>query len=670
MHIHDGLLFPRDCVECPSQAPECQCGTGFQCVYTSRSCSACPSYSCVAAAGDSSGSGGGVSPGAIAGGVIGALLFLAASVALLIFYRRRQRAAKEGGPVAIAEAAPKKSDVPARAEAVLSRPDPVEKPRSPSPQEPEPESLRMYSVLSNSTINLDPHARYSSPSSHPTHPSARGSLQSNPFTDTHSIQTTSASTQSTNVIPIALVPHGSVASPPHSPASDKPSGASSSISTVPSRPTTRAPDLGLRFDPLSPGLNLEHVNVSKESFPRAPNAPYAHSQASGISGISSRASVMTSGSFASDMIYEAPQILTSTSGRVGVAKAEVISVPGSTPNTPMTADGLKPSAAARASRQQPGRSPLAKTSFGPADTLGESDMEGQEIEYTRHDPFGDEHTPRLPQTGDSTSTFGGVTTAHAPNTHQRPQNGAPATRPTSTLTQAASIIGAEIAGATVVRLDSAARGAEHRMTSAKLVSPSPSAASASALQAQQAHALATARARAAASGLPPPPNPRRVSEASVASAGGDSLLESFTFVPPSPISSRPPRSPLAQQATTLAAAQAHSQQQQQQQQAQQQAQGDGSTAPLNPPRTRQQQGLSTVSTNSSLEGYTFHIDQGLGQGPAPPLPPVPAAAMAAGASKRGLPHQRASLDTLALTADLSAFPLNFDEGRGSFDVSK
>ncbi|THH07472.1 hypothetical protein EW145_g3355 [Phellinidium pouzarii] len=89
--------------------------------------------------------------------------------------------------------------------------------------------------------------------------------------------------------------------------------------------------------------------------------------------------------------------------------------------------------------------------------------------------------------------------------------------------------------------------------------------------------------------------------------------------------------------------------------------------------------MSTASTSSALEGYTFHIDQG--QGSIPPMPPIPDSALPQAASSHSRPppssangklgqRQRASLDTLALTADLSAFPLNFDEGRGSFGVSK
>lgn len=515
---------------------------------------------------------------------------------------------------------------------------------------------------------------YANPSSNSRRQSSHGSVQSNPFTDSQSIQTASGSSQSTNVIPIALVPHGSLTSPQRSqsPISDRPSQMQSSLlstssaGTTPSVPTRPAvsPDLGIRFDPLSSSLNLEHVNVSKESF-RPPNAPYAHSQASGISN---RSSIMTSGSFASDMLYEAPQIVTPASGAVrqvlGVAKAAVVLAPGSNPGTPTTASTLKVDSASR----PPARSPLAQSSFGPSDVLAESDAEGQELEFHSHNPFGDEHSPMHRHNTDSMSTFGMPTPVPLPSTasptrgtYTHPYSPPPIPsekeRPVSTLTQAASIIDAEIQGATLVRLASASSTStanslrsNNRMTSARFVSPSSAPLRVEEdryLQDQQSRALAAAQSNGRFA--------RRMSDAtSVASAGGDSLLESFTFVPPSPISSRPPRSPLAQQQQTSGLA------------------------------ARQIQGMSNasaLSTGSALEGYTFHIagpvrDSEL---PAPSVPrntdslqigqtdsmqlSRPSAPVVSNGSNKPKPRQRASLDTLALTADLSAFPLNFDEGR-------
>ena len=80
---------------------------------------------------------------------------------------------------------------------------------------------------------------------------------------------------------------------------------------------------------------------------------------------------------------------------------------------------------------------------------------------------------------------------------------------------------------------------------------------------------------------------------------------------------------------------------------------------------------SAISTASALEGYTFHIDQGQGSGEVTtPVPPLPAESGSKPPPSAMANRKRASLDTLALTADLSAFPLNFDEGRQSFSVSR
>ncbi|KAI6164836.1 hypothetical protein EDD17DRAFT_1558274, partial [Pisolithus thermaeus] len=90
----------------------------------------------------------------------------------------------------------------------------------------------------------------------------------------------------------------------------------------------------------------------------------------------------------------------------------------------------------------------------------------------------------------------------------------------------------------------------------KLVSPRsvPPAGQSSSIEQQQQMALAHAQAQARAHGLE---KARRVSGTSVVSTTStraDSILESFPFVPPSPIASRPvrspPRSPLCQQASS------------------------------------------------------------------------------------------------------------------------
>jgi hypothetical protein len=118
-------------------------------------------------------------------------------------------------------------------------------------------------------------------------------------------------------------------------------------------------------------------------------------------------------------------------------------------------------------------------------------------------------------------------------------------RPSSMFTQAGSVI--DIGSATRVNVglrglnspaspDSRARAA-FRTTMGRLVTP-PTGASES-LEEQQQRAIAHAQAQALAQGG----ERRRISASSVASAIStrtDSILESFPFVPPSPISDRPP----------------------------------------------------------------------------------------------------------------------------------
>lgn len=89
---------------------------------------------------------------------------------------------------------------------------------------------------------------------------------------------------------------------------------------------------------------------------------------------------------------------------------------------------------------------------------------------------------------------------------------------------------------------------------------------------------------------------------------------------------------------------------------------------------RHEHAMSTASGTSALEGYTFRIDSGSGLGAVAERGsgsgPFPPSAMQ-NADGRMRNAQRASLDTLALTQDLSAFPLNFDQGgRDSFGPAR
>ncbi|RDB22709.1 hypothetical protein Hypma_010225 [Hypsizygus marmoreus] len=644
-------LLPRqsDCIKCPDPIP-CNCAAGQDCFRINRDCYTCSQTKCVAQQSSSSGKGsGGVSKGATAGAIIGVLLFLGIAVTLFLWYRRRMRLRRS---LAVHE--PPK-DIPASAETVLNRPDPTEKP---VPPQTELNTVRVYSASSNTTIDLDPESQHSS-----QHHSSLRRLtnSSNPFSDTTSIQT--AGTEGTNVIPIALVPADSPRA--FSPTSESHTQVSTT-SIFPVRPA-RSPDLN---------LNLDHVNVSRENV-RGP-ATYALSQISGISGVSSRNSYMSNASFSSDFLNEAPMIITPNKGAVrqvlGVVKAEVINAPGS---FSAGSDSLKPPVASRPSVG----SPLAAKSFGPADVVKEVD-ESQEMV----DPFSDDASinadygasPAATMSSFGPSTTGAVRDSQSDWVADTPSlpwaKSANDSRPSSMSTQAGSV--ADIGSATRVKVGlsgytvassqlspNSIPRSPFRTTMGRLVSPS-SAESGNLEEQQQraiAHAQAQAHAQVQGGGLN-----RRVSTSSAVSATStraDSILESFPFVPPSPISDRPirspPVSPLGQQSFSGATPPSPLSSQHiiniaPPSPLAKDAFGSGDSKDsadeaLPPPPSRHTLGLSTASqfstASSGLGSFPFQIDSGDGAAPPP-------------SSFNG--RQRASLDTLALTSDLSSYPLGFD----------
>ncbi|PFH52701.1 hypothetical protein AMATHDRAFT_55992 [Amanita thiersii Skay4041] len=612
-------LFPRqssdDCIKCPDPTP-CSCTPDQDCIQINRDCHSCSRTTCVARPSSSNNTSSGVSKGALAGGIIGALLFLGFALGLFLCYRRRSRRLR-----AIAAANREiKKDVPAPAETVLNRPNPTEKlPPSPS----EMGIIRNYPMASTTTINLDPQSQ---DASRHTSNAASFHTPSNPFDDDHSIQT--AKTEGTNVIPIALVPPESFCT--------RTSQADSSTTSQPSRPP-RSPELN---------LNLDHVNVSHDSL-RAPNYPV--STRSGFS-TSSRNSYMSSASYSSDFLNEAPMIVTPGKTAVrqvlGVVKAEVISA------TSLTTDSLKPPS----SKPTIG-SPLASSSFGPADVVKELD-ESQETT----DPFSDKHSSTYAVYGVSpapaVSTFGQGSQPPTPSDWIPEQPKLPwgsfndgSSRPSSLSTQAGSTI--DIGNAKRVNVSEAL--SPDRTTMARLISP-VNMTTVGNLQQQQQRALAHAQAQA--QGLD---QTRRVSGSSVISATSTrsySILESFPIVPPSPISDRPirsPQSPLSQQSFTVKPSSPLAQHSfnvtpptpNSQNTFNDEADTASQNNDLPAPPNRRILALSTVSTASSgLGSFPFQIETGTGPEVNPPVP------------TNG--RQRASLDTLALTSDLSSYPLGFD----------
>lgn len=593
----------------------------------------------------------GVSKGALAGAVIGVLLFLSLAIGLFLWYRRTariraQRAATESEG---------KKDIPAPAETVLNRPDPTEKP---SPPPSQTNTVRVYSISSDTTIDLDPASQHGSAHT-ARHTSSRASTQTNPFDDTNSIQT--AGTEGTNVIPIALVHPDSTISI-RSQSETMPSVTSDAMSPV--RPAR------------SPDLNLLDQNVSDRSLNTKPGL-YAPSQRSGVSAVSSRNSYMSNASYSSDFLNEAPMIMTPTKGAVrqvlGVVKAEVINARGSNEN-------LSPSSTKVP--RLPASSPLASTSFGPADVVKEVD-EGQELSLNNN-PFSDEHSAdghsfSRVSPSPSAATFGHSTDSEWAVEPKLPwSKSSEPSRPSSISTQAGSIIDIGSAKRVNVGLNGLNGGNQaatspmtastftlspYRTTIGRLVTPSTSGLGS--LEEQQQRALAHAQARAQAQGLD---KSRRISNSSVvssASTRADSILESFPFVPPSPISDRPirspPCSPLAQQtfnsgppspqkhaASPLARESFTPELTQRGDSASGSEHARESESPLPPPPDRRTLGLSTGSqfstASSGLGSFPFQIEGENIEASAPPP-----------TSFKG--RQRASLDTLALTSDLSSYPL-------------
>ena len=572
-----------------------------------RDCQNCGQNKCVPAAQPSSGPG--LNKGALIGGIIAALAFLAIILFLFFHYRRRStvRKAREA-----------KKDIPASAETVLNRPDPTEKPPS------------VLSAIGSTAC--DPDGQAQSSSLPPTGCNSSQRSHPNPFEDTNSIQT--AGTEGTNVIPIALFPNRT--SLPNSESASIPS----TTSSFPMRPI-RSPELN---------LNLDHVNDTSR-------VGYSKSVQSGISSRHSHHSYMSNASCASDLLNEAPMIMTPMKGSirqvVGAAKAEVINA-DSLGSSSGSSDSLKPPAYTPKSIL---KSPLASTSFGPDDVVNEVDET-----LGTADPFGDEST--------STRTKAASTQAHHESTDNLDGSNLPSpklnfeSRPTSMATQAGSII--NISSATRVAIASSPTGTAvpRRTTMGRLVTPP---AKASTLQEQQQRALAHAHAQAQAQGL----DTRRISSSSALSAAStraDSILESFPFVPPSPISDRPirspPVSPLAQQSFVNSSSSSLSLQQHTLVAAppsplsHQSFTSEPNTTTMSedslnlpPPPDRRTLCLSTGSqlstASSGLGSFPFQIEPEFvpDTGSQPP-------------TLKG--RQRASLDTLALTTALSSYPLGFD----------
>jgi len=576
----------QSCVSCPSTPPPCNCNSNQSCVTISRSCSACDSVKCIDKPSQSSS---GPSTGALAGAITGIVILAVIVFAGYYWWRRRQvqsalRSEKSGKGVMY--------DVPASADKVLSRPDPIEKPL-PAPSMRSTVSTAVPDNVSERSAAVG---------------NIGASVLADPFADQASIQTTSARTHSPNVITIGLMP------PPDGITALRPPP------NGPIRPA-RSPDISLRSDDET-SLNLAHVNVSNDSL-QPPKAKFAHRQTQ-LSSMTydSRTSFLSTSSSALDILTEAPTIVTPVQGAVrqvlGVVKAEVVqapTTPGSVGHLPVPK-----------SANRPGRSPLSQRVFGPNDVPDPN-------------PFGDDKSPfdASRESVQSTTTFG----ARSPTQWTFPPTPTwPAdSRPTSVASNAGTIT-ADIGNARRVMLG--------------MQSPATFSTTATAHT-----SIATLGSTTTISSLPltPPPSaarlesdndPNRLSQASMVSATSsraDSILEAFPFVPPSPIAARPPRSPGLTFSPPSPAKSTHSVSAQQAQPPPRPERFSTQSATTSSRKTLGMSTASAMSSSSGLSGldsFTFKFSDA-------ETPPLPQNSM------------RASLDTLALSRDLEAFPLPYDD---------
>jgi hypothetical protein len=501
-----------------------------------------------------------VSQGALAGAVVGILIFLAFVLAAVWYFHKRSKARK----LALAEQPPPfKPEVPASAEAVLSRPDPVEKQSTGSQNR-----VRVFSTHSETTINLDPSQNNGSNDHRASSPGSNiETSPRNPFADDISLQSGSERSQS-NIIPIALVPYGQ--------------GGQSSTSLPPTRPA-RSPDDDLRNDSPNPpsSYNLAHVNVSNDNFSNDRNKNFASSVRSNMTGMTG-ASYLSTGTYATDLFTESPTIVTRQQGRIlGVSRAQVVEVPSSLSSnvgdSPLASSHLTPGPRNSRPSARSIRSPLAQNSFTPGDII---EMD----EQTEHSPFADSHARKM-----NPSMRSGVT------------NDVASVRTVGTYNPWGDD-GMSIAS-----------GVEASITSAKRVIVS-----------------GNSRGVSLGSSVTNDTRAPRFSYASEASSRADSILESFPFVPPSPSHSAHSGSFRTNKAASPAVAEPPS---------------TATGTELDPPK-RHILGMSAMSTgtnaSSGLESFPFELQ-------------ITSAA-------DGQPvQQRASLDTLALSRDLAAFPLAYDD---------
>ncbi|KAG9104899.1 hypothetical protein FRC06_006724 [Ceratobasidium sp. 370] len=618
--LYHNPFLKRACIDCPD--PVCNCKANESCVLALRTCDQCDVITCIPKAGSSKG--GGISGGAVAGAVVACVIAAALLFGGLWFLRRQRRMRKAQALVAHTKRAtlsgrPTPTSVYAMENGSYGVGTPSsEKPGTPglgpsSPRSPSHHTGTSHTlhVYTDSEINLDP------------------------FADSHSVR----SGTSSHVIPIAYVPPSS-ASMSLADGHRQSSGlslANGGASLPPSRPF-RSPELNLKLEPPKSAASRLSTGASDLRPPRF-SSPYAASQRSGVSRDSTISSV---GSF----VYgDTPVVVSQAQGGVrqvlGVARPEVIQVAAgglSTPSTPGSGTGadLMRSWSTRSKKNtvppvpELPSAPIEHSPFSPdSDTTG--------------NPFADREDQTENPTGSvrSLNTFGqpaipgsaGLTASMSPS--QTPRTNTFLAEPVGYDSRPSSI-------GTVVE------SAQRVMLGGK------ASASTEDLGARMA---------------PPPARP--TSGASVA----DSILSDFPFVPPSPIGqggelgqfrpgslamsiSESVADPVTNSHSVPAApVPTLSELARQEEEALASEFGQAARLP-----SRHTLGLSTFSSasgvsSSGLEAFPFHFG---GAGHAARDSMDTNMDMSVDGGRVGPGHVRASLDTLALSRDLEAFPLPND----------
>ncbi|QRW19330.1 hypothetical protein RhiXN_00736 [Rhizoctonia solani] len=573
--------------------PVCNCKADESCQIIFRTCDQCDKVICTPNSRPASGS---ISEGAVAGAVVSCVVVTALLAAMLWFLRRRRAARKAAQVIAAKRATPY---------TVEGGPTgtPVGTPAGEKPP----------TLLSTPASPRTPNANANG-TSHTLHYAA-SDINLDPFADALSVR----SGNSSHVIPIAYVP-------PNSASMSLADGHRQSVTSLPPSRPHRSPDLNLKLEP--PKSAASRLSVGQDLRPPRFSSPYAASQRSGASRASTISSV---GSF---MYSDTPVVVSQAQGGVrqvlGVARPAVVQVPAaglsSGPPTPGSGTGadLIRSFSQRSKKSAGTVPPLPEF---PPEHIAERSPFSPESEGG--DPFADKENETASYSVRSVNTFG------QPGVPGRDIRASKSPVQPNSTTFLAEPVGYDSRPSSI---GTVIEGEAHRVV------------------------LGSASASEEDINTLPPVPVRRTSGASVA----DSILAGFPFVPPSPVGQgaestnlrpgslamsvsesladhNPPPVPPVPTLSELA-------------RQEEEALEQGQVARL--PPSRHTLGMSTFSSasgvsSSGLEAFPFQFGPA-GGAPRDSLDTNVDVDLGAVGGKQIV---RASLDTLALSRDVEAFPL-------------